>query len=271
MNSRIFVYLLIVFTFILLGYLFSYTGEVISEREEGIVTRIVDGDTFVINISGNEEKVRMLDINTPEKNEFYHDEALNFLNKTILGKTVYIESKKKDRYGRILGYVFYNDELINEKVIEQGYGHFYSYEDTKYTGELKNAEEHARKSFLGIWQKSTDVCGECIAIKDFDDGEGKDDCNAGTEFVVFHNKCDYKCDLNGWDVKDSATHIYKFENVAIDKDKSITLYNGVGDSHENDEMSFFWGNKGCASLWNDAGDALFLRDKEGKLVLYYTY
>ena len=268
-NNRIYIFLLIIFTFVLLSYLLSLTGNVVQvERKEGIVMRVIDGDTIEINISGKIEKIRLLDVNTPETKEFYHDEAFDFLNRTIAGKVVYMEGEERDRYGRILGYVFYNENFINEQILENGYGHYFSYQDTGYTDEMKKAEEYAKENFSGIWQKSSDACSDCITIKDFDSGKGKDDCKAGMEFAIFYNKCDNACDLNRWSVKDSATHTYKFENVVIYNGKSIILSNGIG---KDNETSLFWGNKGCASLWNDKGDALFLRDSDGKLVLYYEY
>lgn len=268
MNARIYVFFLLVATFILLGYLLSYTGEVIEERKEAVVVRVIDGDTIEINISGDLEKIRLLDVNTPEKGEFYHEQALNYLNRTLLGKVIFLEAKERDKYERLLGYVFYNYELINEQILKSGYGHYFSYQDTKYTNELKDAEEYAQKNFLGIWQKSNDSCSECIILKELDNGKGKDDCEAGTEFAIFYNKCEYRCDLNGWSVKDSATHIYKFKGNIIAQDKKLILYNGVGTDNAT---TLFWQNKGCASLWNDAGDALFLRDKEGGIVVYYSY
>ena len=267
MNAKSYIFFLLVITFILLGYLLSYTGKVVEERKEADVIKVIDGDTLEINASGEIEKIRLLDVNTPEKEEFYYDEARDFLNKTIYGKNILIEGGERDRYGRLLGYVFYNGNFINEQILTNGYGHYFSYQDTIYTNELKEAEEHARRNGLGIWQKSNDAC-KCIIISDFDNGARKDDCKSGTEFIVFHNKCKYSCDLNEWNVKDSATHIYRFENVAIAQDKKLILYNGIG---EDNITALFWGNKGCASLWNDAGDALFLRDNEGKLVLYYSY
>ncbi|MBI2449750.1 thermonuclease family protein [Candidatus Pacearchaeota archaeon] len=268
MNVKILGFLLLIITFLLLGYLVSYTGEVIEERKEARVVRVIDGDTIEVNISGTLEKVRLLDVNTPEKGEFYYKEASDFLNSTLNEGMVYIEGNERDRYGRLLGYVFYNGKMINEQIIENGYGHFYSYQDSRYTDELKEAEEYARDNKIGIWQKSSNICSECIILADFDSGKGRDDCEAGTEYAVFYNKCAQGCSLDGWNVKDRATHIYRFKNAVIDKDKKLILYNGIGNDNGT---TLYWQNKGCASLWNDAGDALFLRDKEGKLVLYYNY
>ena len=67
----------------------------LEDSETGIVERVIDGDTIVLD---NEEHVRLLGINTPEKNEKYYPEAKDFLEKEVLNKTVKIVlgREKKD-------------------------------------------------------------------------------------------------------------------------------------------------------------------------------
>lgn len=100
----------------------DFTGEV--ERIGGVefmestLVRVVDGDTLVVNISGEDKKVRLIGINTPESvaPENYRNEnttegiAASDYVKHMLSdvKTVYLQKDKSetDRYGRLLRYVW---------------------------------------------------------------------------------------------------------------------------------------------------------------------
>lgn len=100
----------------------DFTGEVerIGDVEftESTLVRVVDGDTIVVNISGEDKKVRLIGINTPESvaPENYRNEntaegiAASDYVKDMLSdvKTVYLQKDKSetDRYGRLLRYVW---------------------------------------------------------------------------------------------------------------------------------------------------------------------
>ena len=96
----------------------------LEDSETGIVERVIDGDTIVLD---NEEHVRLLGINTPEKREYLHDEAQNFLSENILGKNVSLEfgKQKIDRYNRTLAYVFLGNKNINLESVKNGFSNYY--------------------------------------------------------------------------------------------------------------------------------------------------
>lgn len=73
--------------------------------ENGIVTKIEDGDTFVLK---NGVSVRMLGINAPEGNS----SASAYLEKNLLGKKVFLEYDRyeDDKFGRILAWVWIDCE-----------------------------------------------------------------------------------------------------------------------------------------------------------------
>ena len=74
--------------------------------------------------------------------------------KLIRGKTVRIEGNKNDRYGRLLGTVYYNNENINinEKMVATGNAWWYEKYDKKNT-KLKQLQENAQKNKLGLFAK----------------------------------------------------------------------------------------------------------------------
>ena len=84
------------------------------------VTQIIDGDTFVLN---NGEYVRLIGINAPEKGELYYTESKDFLSSLLINKQLIFESDidKRDKYGRLLYYVYSNGIFVNELMVKQGY------------------------------------------------------------------------------------------------------------------------------------------------------
>ena len=91
--------------------------------EEGIINRVIDGDTVEVNGS----KVRLLGINSPESGEKYYLEAKEFLENLALNQTVRMEKSKedKDRYGRKLRYILIGGTNVNLKLVEEGYANYY--------------------------------------------------------------------------------------------------------------------------------------------------
>jgi len=138
------------------------TGQVTTEIKEAklegpyLVTYVVDGDTADVNISGNIERIRFSGINTPEKKECYYQEAKDRLKELILDKKVYIQKDISDRgkYGRLLRYVYENNTLINQLLVEEGYArvyHKYRNDTSKYY-QLARTESIAIQNNIGLWK-----------------------------------------------------------------------------------------------------------------------
>jgi micrococcal nuclease len=130
--------------------------------EEGTVVRAVDGDTLVVRIEGREERVRLLGVDTPETKhprkpvEYFGKEASAFTRRMAEGKRVQLEADpsntNRDRYGRLLRYVFLPDgTLLNAAIIEQGYGHAYTRFPFQRMEEFRALERSARENDRGLW------------------------------------------------------------------------------------------------------------------------
>ena len=122
-------------------------------------TRVIDWDTIEVTISGVKEKVRLIGIDTPETEvweEFYGKEATEYLKTRIGWKDVYIETDKtqgeRDKYDRLLGYVFLSTENIGATMIKGGYAYEYTYDKAyKYQELYKSSETYASDNNLGLW------------------------------------------------------------------------------------------------------------------------
>lgn len=146
----------VLITIILVGVFFLFyngfqAGNAVIEKEISFVTDITDGDTIVI--SGG-DRVRLLGIDCPEKGEFYYKEGKARLEGLIEQKEIMLEKEgeNKDRYGRLLRYIFLDDMNINLKMVEEGYAKCYFYEGSRYKERCGELEEKAIKKKIGIWQ-----------------------------------------------------------------------------------------------------------------------
>jgi len=123
--------------------------------------RVIDGDTIIVDIDGKKEKVRLIGVDTPETNhpqrgvEYFGREALEFTRKMVEGKKVRLDFdwQRRDRYGRLLAYVYLPDgTFLNAEIIKQGYGFAYTRYPFKYLDEFKKYEREARKNNRGLWK-----------------------------------------------------------------------------------------------------------------------
>lgn len=128
------------------------------------VVKIVDGDTIKVSIDNKIKTIRMIGVDTPEtvdprrKVGCFGREASDFTKKTLSNQNVKLESDvlsgDRDKYQRLLRYVFLADgQNFNQVLIENGYGHEYTYNSTpyKYQNIFKQAEIDARDNSRGLW------------------------------------------------------------------------------------------------------------------------
>lgn len=132
------------------------------------ILKVVDGDTIQVDIDGKNQVIRLIGVDTPESVDprrpvqCFANEATKKSKEILLDKKVSLESDAtqddKDKYGRLLRYVFLEDGTnFNKMMISQGYAHEYTYKvPYKYMDEFKEAEKIARESKQGLW--ADDAC-----------------------------------------------------------------------------------------------------------------
>lgn len=126
---------------------------------------VVDGDTAKFTIDGEIVTVRFLGINTKETvhpeigEEPYGKEASNF-TKEKLENANKIELEfdssavEKDKYNRYLAWIWVDDVLLQNLLIEEGLAETYMLQNNyKYAGVLQESEEIAKNNKLGIWSE----------------------------------------------------------------------------------------------------------------------
>jgi micrococcal nuclease len=229
-SKQIIIILLILFS----GILYYFISEPRPASVQISILNVIDGDTIDTSIG----RIRLLGINTPEKNQPFYSEAVKFLagkNLSIAGA----ELHGKDKYGRWLAYIFVEGLLLNEEILKNGFANVYVYEKDSYFEALEKAENYARENELGLWKKSDNFgCIELASLIYLDAEDSKNQ-----EQLQIRNKCNFSISAI---IKDDANHI-----------EDVILPPGIF-------------SKNYTSIWNDAGDTIYVRDNNG-LLMFYRY
>ena len=145
-GSRIIIFLLII------SFLLSLLTACSEPQTTVKVTGIIDGDTIVIEGGYH---VRYIGIDAPEKGEAYYQEATQANRELVLNKKVRLEKDltNRDRYGRMLRYVYADDVFVNAEIVKRGYAYSKAYPpDIKYQVYLEAVEKEARLTGRGLWE-----------------------------------------------------------------------------------------------------------------------
>ena len=128
------------------------------------VARVHDGDTLTLDVPwGGQDNVRLIGYDAPEVPSAKDPmplghplgvQAGNTLRGQLEGKLVRYEPDQtvRDAYDRLLGYLFLDSRLINQGMLEEGWGRAYLIgQNMKYATPFCAAECGARKAKKNIW------------------------------------------------------------------------------------------------------------------------
>lgn len=133
------------------------------ERLLATVIYVVDGDTIDVSIGDQEERIRIIGIDTPEPVDGYRDaecygvEASDYTTAMLPpGTRVRLtgDIEKRDRYGRLLAYIYreQDDLFVNLELIRTGYATDYAFEpNTTHADLFAKARVDAQELNLGLW------------------------------------------------------------------------------------------------------------------------
>lgn len=220
----------------------GFVGEgIFEEYEEGRVQRVVDGDTVEIN----NESVRLLGINSPERGERGYLGAKEFLEDRVLNESVkiYFENRKYDRYYRKLGYIYFDEKNVNLESVREGYSNIY----------FPDGKTKRYSSFKEAWK-------ECLLLEknlcEKSDYWGCLDVEIKGDNLWIKNNCNL-LELEGWSIKDEGRKKFVFSsNKILDAEEEIVL------TPEDFEKDY---------VWTESGDSIFIRDNENKLVYWESW
>lgn len=121
----------------------------------GPVVRVVDGDTIIVRLEGTSEHVRYIGIDTPEMDDERpavrrRAAAAREANARLVGGRrvrLELDAERRDRYGRLLAYVWIGDTLVNEVLVRAGHAAPYTVPpNVKYADRFLDAARDARRA-----------------------------------------------------------------------------------------------------------------------------
>ena len=142
----------------LLALLFAGCGGAGSARVE----RVVDGDTIVVRLDGRSERVRYIGVDTPEsvkpgeRVQCFGKAAAAENRRLVEGRAVRLsyDAEARDRYGRLLAYVWRGDLLVNAELIRLGYGKPLEIApNLAHAAQLRRLASAARRERRGLWSR----------------------------------------------------------------------------------------------------------------------
>ncbi len=114
------------------------------------ITCFYDGDTVKINDNGQEFKLRINDIDAPEKNQSYGKKSRRALMNLCENGEFQASITGQDKYGRKLGKLVCHGEDASLYMVQNGYAWFYHQYSSDSALEL--AEMEARDNKRGLWK-----------------------------------------------------------------------------------------------------------------------
>jgi micrococcal nuclease len=161
--------------FIILAFALS-AAQVQASPETAKVLYVVDGDTLKVSYKGKSEGLRFIGIDAPESR--INKKAKNDAQRTgediktiiALGKkaTAFVRTltkpgdpvriefdvQRRDKYGRLLGYVYLsNGKMLNEEIVKAGYANLMTYPpNVKYQEKFLKDYREARENRRGLWK-----------------------------------------------------------------------------------------------------------------------
>jgi len=126
------------------------------------VVRVIDGDTLIVRYrppGPMDERVRLLNVDTPERGRPGHREATDALRRLVAGKRVNLDFErpgrpKRDGFGRLLAYVIADGLNVNLELVRLGRSRFCTdYGRGRLADAFEGAEREARDAGRGLWSE----------------------------------------------------------------------------------------------------------------------
>lgn len=179
--------------------------------------RVIDGDT--LEIPQDNQKVRILGINTPERDERCYEESKETLNR-LLNESVELKRdiSNKDKYGRLLRHLFFGKTLLEEKMVRDGYAKVMCvWPNYMYCEQLMELELSAVNEGKGcIFKKSNNTC---LKIIDVDCGGSwfkiQNICESEFADVLAENRGRDKVKISIKAFEDKTIHLRLFKKDAV--------------------------------------------------------
>lgn len=132
---------------LLLNVYYMGVGGLPKFNESIAVEGVIDGDTLVLD---GKVRLRLRHVDAPELEFCGGEEAKKLLEELVVGERVVIREKILDQRGRAMALVYVGKELVNKRLIEEGWGRYHS-DTSDVADELKALGLEAKEKGLGVF------------------------------------------------------------------------------------------------------------------------
>jgi endonuclease YncB( thermonuclease family) len=117
----------------------------------GRVVGVLDGDTISVLVNGREQRVRLAEVDAPEKGQAYGQRSKQSLSDLVYGKTVTVLPVDTDRYGRTVAHVRIGSMDASMEQVRRGMA--WSYDQYVKDPNIRSAAAAAKQAKLGLWSE----------------------------------------------------------------------------------------------------------------------
>ena len=123
---------------------------------QGKVIRVLDGDTIEVLQDKKPVRIRLANIDAPEKKQAFGRWSANQLKALLAGQSVTVSYTQTDRYGRIIGHVFTTNGTDASRFMVQS-GAAWVYERYNVDESVPALQREAQEQKRGLWADANPV------------------------------------------------------------------------------------------------------------------
>lgn len=233
-------------------------------QESAHVKQVYDGDTVLLE---DGRKVRYLGINSPEYQEPFYLKAKRFNESLVLNREITLEfdRERTDAYGRLLAYVYVENQMVNARLMQEGLAHaFFIGPNHGHNALLLEAQEKARQRRVGIWSNWDRK--KNIKITSV---HPSDPNNPITPYVRIVNLSDKTVRVADHTLSNESGQKYFFPDIAISSGYTLIISGTAGSKGKDDTKQGIVHWPGMT--WDVREDTAYLTDPSGVVVDSFHY
>ncbi len=142
-------------TFLALTALLLLTAPAHAKTLHGTVIKVSDGDTLTLLSGKRQYKIRLTQIDAPEKEQAYGQRARRSLSELSFRQEARVETDVQDKYGRTVGTVWVADRNINMEQVRRGMAWVYT--QYSHSRDMLQIEQEARLARRGLWAENKPI------------------------------------------------------------------------------------------------------------------
>ena len=145
---------------VLLALCLLFAAAASADTMSGVVIVVIDGDTVLFKPDHPRAdsraflKIRLADIDAPEKDQPYGDAASRALSTLVLNQRVEVNTVAIDAYGRTIARIQLADVLVNDELVRRGLAWASVY---RRNAALKERQREAQQASRGLWGETAPV------------------------------------------------------------------------------------------------------------------